>query len=243
MVTITLLTKIDPVNPPRYHLDHLALKIQIPSATNQAHRWYLNNQSQLPMVQAAADKGEPNAVFTQLLTHHERLVAPTFPARDAWIAPDTWRMIDWRTAALKRHATQDELRPIRKEIRQMICRDRDMRLQKMGYKIQAHLDANETTDAWRLVKVWYRHCAKAAPPTPMDLHRIGQEYRALYTQQHIPPGNPIRGMVTFDISDEVPDELEIVVALCSLHLGRAPGPSGMTIKDLKKWYAEWETHP
>jgi len=74
-------------------------------------------------VQAAADEGEPNVVFTQLLSHHEHPVAPTFPARDGWIAADTWRVIDQRTVALKRHATQDELSPLRKEIRQMICRD------------------------------------------------------------------------------------------------------------------------
>jgi len=45
---------------------------------------------------------------------------------------------------------------------------------------------------------------------PMDLHRIGQEYCALYMQQPPPPGNPIWGMVTFNILDEVPDESEIV---------------------------------
>ncbi len=125
----------------------------------------------------------------------------------------------------------------------MICCDWDAWLQKTGDEIQAHLDANETTDAWRLVKVWYQHYAKATPPMPMDLHQIGQEYRALYMQQTLLPGNPIRGMVTFNISDEVLDELEIVVALCSLQSGRAPGPSGMTVKDLKKWYADQETHP
>jgi len=204
------------VNPPWYHSDHLVLKIQIPSATNQAHHRYLNNQSQLPAVQAAADEGEPNAIFTQLLTHHECLVAPTFPTCNAWIAMDTWRMIDQHTEALKWHATQEELRPLHKEIWQMICRDQDARLQKMGDKIQAHLDANETTDAWQLVKVWYQHYAKATPPMPMDLHQIGQEYCTLYMQQPLPPGDPIRGMVTFAIPDEVPDELEVVVALCSL---------------------------
>jgi len=149
-------------------------------------------------------------------------------------------VIDQRTVALKRHATQDELSPLHKEIRQIIRRDRDARLQKMGNKIQAHLDTNETTEAWQLVKVWYRHYAKAMPPTPMDLHRIGQEYCTLYMQQPPPPGNPIWGMVTFDISDEVPDESEI---LRSLRLGRAPGPSGMTVEDLKKWYADRETNP
>jgi len=216
--------------------------MKIPSANNQAHQRYLYSRSQLPAVQAAADKGEQNVVFTQLLSHHECPVALTFPAHDGWIAPDTWQMIDRRTAALKRHATQDKLSPLRKEIRQMISRDQDARLQKTGNKIQAHLDANEMTDAWRLVKVWYRHYAKAAPLTPMDLHWIGQEYRTLYMQQPPPPGDPIWGMVTFDISDEVPAESEIVVALRSLRLGWALGPSGMTVEDLKKWYADRETN-
>jgi len=140
-----------------YHSDHLALKIQIPSATNQAHCQYLNNQSQLPSVKVAVDEGEPNAVFTQLLTHHERPVAPTYPTHDAWITQDTWKLIDWRTAALKWNAPQEELCMLCKSIRKMICHDWDAWLQKMGDEIQAHLDANKTTEAWQLVKVWYCH--------------------------------------------------------------------------------------
>jgi len=231
------------VDPPRYHSDHVALKMQFHCSTNQAHRRYLNNRSQLPSVQAAADEGEPNALFNQLLSHHERPVVPTYPTRDVWIAPDTWALIDQRTSALKRHAPQEELQPLRKEIWRMIRRDRDARLQKTGDEIQAHLDANDTTEAWRLVKVWYRHYAKATPPTPMDLQRIGKEYRTLYTRQPTPPGESIRGMVTYPVADKVPDEAEIIIALRSLRSGRAPGPSGMTVEDLKKWYTDRETQP
>jgi len=78
---------------------------------------------------------------------------------------------------------------------------------------------------------------------PMDLHQIGQEYCALYTQQPLPTGDPIQSMVTFSVSDEIPDKSEIVVALRSLQSGRAPGASGMIVEDLKKWYADWEAHP
>jgi len=113
------------VNPPGYHSDHLALKLQLHSSTAQAHWWYLNNQSQLPSVQAAADEGWPNAIFQQLLTHHDRPIAVSYPPRDAWIAQDTWRLIDQRTAALKRHAAQVEVCVLRKAIRKKIKRDRN----------------------------------------------------------------------------------------------------------------------
>jgi len=43
-------------------------------------------------------------------------------------------------------------------------------------------------------------------------------------------------MVSFPISDEVPEDEEIAVALQSLRSGHTPGPSGMTMEDLKKWY-------
>jgi len=191
------------INPPCYHSDHLALKIQIPSATNQAHCQYLNNWSQLPAVQAVADEGEPNLIFTQLLAHHEHPVAPAYPTQEAWIATDMWTLIDQHTAALKHHALQEELCTLHKVIRKLIWCNCNAQLQKTGDKIQAHLDANETTKAWWLVKVWYQHYAKATPPMPMDLHQIGQEYHALYMQQPPPMGNPIRGMVTYPVSDEV----------------------------------------
>jgi len=97
-------------------------------------------------------------------------------------------------------------------------------------------------EAWWLVKVWYCQYAKAAPPTPMDLCQIEKEYRALYTNQP-PEGEPICGMVSFPISDKVPEDEEIAVALQSLRSGHAPGPSGMTMEDLKKWYTNRVTTP
>jgi len=59
----------------------------------------------------------------------------------------------------------------------------------------------------------------------------------------MPPGEPIRGMVTYPVSDKVPDKAEIIIAPHSLQSGRAPGPSGTTVEDLKKWYMDQETHP
>jgi len=123
-----------------------------------------------------ADEGWPNAVFQQLMNHHDRPTLVGYPPRDAWIAQDTWRLIDQQTAALKWHAPQAELHALWKAIRKKIKRDQNCQLQVTGDKIQAHLNTNETTEAWWLVKVWYCQYAKAAPPTPMDLCQIEKEY-------------------------------------------------------------------
>jgi len=90
--------------------------------------------------------------------------------------------------------------------------------------------------------VWYQHQARTPPPTPTDLSTIGKDYHELYSRQD-PPGEPIRGMVSFDIPDNVPDNNEIEKALKTLRNGRAPGASGMKVEDLKRWFNERETAP
>jgi len=92
------------------------------------------------------------------------------------------------------------------------------------------------------VKVWYRHQAHTLPPTPIDLSNIGRDYHNLYTRQE-PPGEPIRGLVSYDILDNIPDGNEIGSAVKTLHNGCAPGASGMKVEDLKRWFAEWEATP
>jgi len=230
------------VIPPRFHSDHWAVKMQIRSDNQKQHRQYLHNRTCLPLITPEADEHGPNRIFAQLLEFHERQIPPAYAPRDAWIANDTWTLIDRRTAALRRLATQDELRPLRKAIRKKIKRDRAARLHATGEEIQAHLDADNAREAWRLVKVWYRHHARAVPPTPADLKAIKTDFKTLYTR--LPsPNEAIRGMVTFDIPDTVPTSEEIGLALKTLRLGRAPGPSGMTVEDIRRWYATRETTP
>jgi len=230
------------VIPPWFVSDHWAIKLQIYSSHLSTHRRYLHNRSRLPNVRPEPDEQLPNQVFTQLLTHHKRPTPATYPAWDAWIAVDTWALIDKRNAALRRCAPQPELRTIRKSIRKKIKRDRAIRLRNTGEEIEKHLSNDNAKEAWRLVKVWYRHNARAVPPTPADLQAIDRDYRALYTEQ-TPPEEPVRGLVTFNIPDETPAEDEIIMAMKTLRSGRAPGASGMSVEDIKRWYAERETNP
>jgi len=70
---------------------------------------------------------------------------------------------------------------------------------------------------------------------------MGQEFRDLYTY-HPLPGEPVRGLVSFTLPDDVPDD-KIAATLKSLKTGRAPGASGMSTKDLKCWLATREQDP
>jgi len=95
-------------------------------------------------------------------------------------------------------------------------------------------------EAWWLVKVWYCHQAHTPPLTLADLSNIGRDYHNLYMRQE-PPGEPIHGMVSLDIPDDIPNNNEIVNTVKTLHNGCTPGASGMKVKDLKWWFGKCET--
>jgi len=230
------------VIPPRYVSDHWAVKIQIYSSTMHEHGRYLHNRSRLPAIKPEPDERVPNLLFTQLLDHHRPTTPPLYPPRDAWIADDTWALIDQRNAALRRAAPAEELRRVRKAIRKKIRRDRAERLRATGTEIETHLDAEDPREAWRLVKVWYCKHAKAQPPTPADLATMGKEFQELYTPRPS-PGEPIRGLTTFNIPDMVPDHDEIMAAAETLRNGRAPGASGMRTEDIRRWAIEYDDNP
>jgi len=204
--------------PPRFHSDHWAIKLEIRSSSAKVHNRYIHNRTQLPRIPALPDEGGPNKLFKELLGLHNCPQPNIYPPRDTWIATDTWALIDQRTSALNRLATQEELRPLRKAIRKKVRRDWAVRLQQTGEAIQGHLEADETREAWRLVKVWYRHQAKATPPTPTDMKTMEHEYRTLYMATPS-PGEPIRGRVNYVIPDQPPTETELEDALRSLHNG------------------------
>jgi hypothetical protein len=41
---------------------------------------------------------------------------------------------------------------------------------------------------------------------------------------------------TYDINSNMPEEMEIVQALKKTRLNKAPGPSGVTVDMIQKWY-------
>jgi hypothetical protein len=75
------------------------------------------------------------------------------------------------------------------------------------------------------------------------LREIEQEYTALYKAAD-PPGNPLPvHYAPVPISDDIPSEEEILVAVRKLKPRKAPGPSSLQNDDIKKWAREREEEP
>jgi len=75
-----------------------------------------------------------------------------------------------------------------------------------------------------------------------DLTDIRCKYQELYTWQDL-HHDPIHSVVSFDIPNNILEEKEIGKTLKTLQSGWTSGPSGMTIKDLKRWYANRKANP
>jgi len=91
-------------------------------------------------------------LFTELLNFHNCQQASTYPSREAWIAADTWSLIDQCNAALKQLAMSNVLQPLWKAIHKKIHHDQATWLQQTGNTIQTHLNNDEPHEAWQLVK-------------------------------------------------------------------------------------------
>jgi len=133
---------------PKFHSDHWAVKIQICSSNIRTHHCYLRTRASFLTIPPVQDEQGPNLLFQQLMQHHTHCPPTAYPPRDAWIAEDTWQLIDQHTTALKRLAMPAELNPLRKEIWKHIRQDRAARLQQTGKEIEAHLDADNPREAW-----------------------------------------------------------------------------------------------
>ncbi len=70
------------------------------------------------------------------------------------------------------------------------------------------------------------------PPSPADLANIGCDYKAPYTCQEL-PNKPLHGLVSYNILDTIPDDMEISAAVTMLRNGCTPGASGMKVEELK----------
>jgi hypothetical protein len=77
----------------------------------------------------------------------------------------------------------------------------------------------------------------------MEMTQLEREYTTLYKATP-PPGDPIPIHYHGDaLNDTTPDEDEIRKAVRRLKAGKAPGPSGLRIDEIKQWMAERTTKP
>lgn len=157
---------------------------------------------------------------------------------NSWISSDTWNLIDWRTDA-RRLGQSTLVRELGRAIRSSLNKDHKARTARVATVIEQHLTKGDIWEAFGALKGWYRD-AGPRPTLPsqeaIDTTRV--EYEQLY-QRNPPtlPEIPIH-INPFSINDTPPSEEEVVEVLGTLKNGRASGPSGIRVEDLKKWHKD-----
>jgi hypothetical protein len=117
--------------------------------------------------------------------------------------------------------------------------DRKARTAEAGADVEASLGEGKAKEAWGRLQAWYKHAGdRPQKPSRQDLRAVTEEYQALFTKDHPPPGQAIPVLAgPFHVLDEIPNEEEIATAVRRLRAGKAPGPSGMRTDHLKRWLA------
>ena len=123
-----------------------------------------------------------------------------------------------------------------RQIRHALRQDRKQRAARVALEAEAHLASHEVHEAYRSIQGWYRDRGPLqSKPLFEDLQRLSSEYESLYARRPL-VGRPLLVEVDpYVISDEIPSEDEIRVALHRLRKRRAAGPSRMKVESLLGW--------
>jgi hypothetical protein len=220
------------------------LRAKLLRRPTKCHKQYLHGRKKFPLkVPAMGPLTQTDHLYNEI---RSMITIPASPLRanpPQWMSATTLRLIDTR-AALRRnkHHSCQQARVLTQQINQSLKVDRKNRAEAASKEIQACLNPEEPDlqGAWNIVKRWYRHATARQPhPAREDLHKVSNEYQALYTAKvPSPPGDPIPARVHFPIHDANPTELEIGAAVCRLKTNRSPGVSRIRAKHFKEWYRE-----
>ena len=114
--------------------------------------------------------------------------------------------------------------------------DRINRVHKTAKQAEDLLAAGNSREAYQVLQKWYRDNAEQTTnPTYDDIDEIQKEYKKLYAKK-VNENDEIKTYVKFNIDDNIPEEAEIIKAMNQMKNGKSPGPSGISIDDIKTWY-------
>jgi hypothetical protein len=122
------------------------------------------------------------------------------------------------------------------QTRRSLRQDRKMCAAKVGAEAQSFLNNSQVHEAYRTIQGWYKKRAwLPSKLEPNDLRALSDKYADLYSKHPVSGRSIPVNVSLYNISDEIPDEQEIVKALHHLQRGHAPSPTGMTVETLLKW--------
>jgi exonuclease III len=222
--------------------DHRMVYIDLPLQTKGKHKKYMFAFKTWPCpLPKEADRTAADKLFQACLdSRSPPKVKEADKGRPMWISEGTWRSIRLKADTRKLRPTARrrlKIRRLKKTIKKGLQNDRDRRLDTAACEIEAAM-AKDTTDGYRILSRWYkRREAKGLALSHAAMSGVEEEYKKLYTRPPSPCGEmiPLVAAGRFRIRDEIPDDGEIRVAVRGLRRGKAAGPSGLSVDELKDW--------
>ena len=219
-----------------FDTDHLLIKGDLLVKQGKYHK-YVSGRKKYPLKFKV--KNDIDDEFAKLRKSRQKLPQQPPWRLQSWISAETWKLIDARAAGRRSGTINGEqLDKINKTIKKSIRRDKRIRTDKVGSEAEAKLASNDSKGAFKVIRGWYQKRTKRPPkPTREDLRKVRQSYVDLFEKEPIDELPFPVHIEPFEISDEIPEEEEIIEALSRLKLNKAPGPSKIRAEDLKRWRA------
>ena len=214
-------------------------RLVVGKMTNRGLNNYKDYQKRrtTPPVDLFTEDSEQNKMLQELteLSKEER-AKPTPPADKSWISNMTFQAMQKKTAALK-EGKSEEVHRLGKEVRRNLRRDRRQRIGKVADHIENHLKKKDIIGAYDTLRHWYRKFTGRAPkPSVVKLNETKEVYDHLFQKVQLPEGTELNFLYEGpEINDEAPTEEEIITALYRMRNRKAPGLTGISTEDLKKW--------
>ena len=216
--------------------DHRLIVGKILSRKLSNYKEYHKKRTTPPINLFTDDSTSDNLLKELTELSKEERDKPTPPQDKSWISDVTFQSMKKKSAALK-EGKSDEVQRLGKEVRRNLRRDRRQRIGKVADHIENHMKRNDIIGAYDTLRHWYRKFTGRAPkPSVVKLNETKKVYDHLFWKVQLPEGGELDFLYEGpEIKDDTPMEDEIVTALYRMRNRKAPGLTGISVEDLKKW--------
>ena len=231
--------KYHKIKTPQVDTDHRMVVIGLKTDTEQHHRTYIKKRKKLDV--NIVPQSRSDTLIHQLTKQKPRKEYITMDHRSrSWISETTWQYIDGKAAARREHNI-DEVKRLKKLVRKSLRNDRRIRAEKAATEIEQLLIHGQVRDAYKIIGKWYKKKSRKSPiPTYIEEEQTQKEYQELYTRQQMTAHNVTLFYNQAEVDDTIPNEAEIKTELKGMNLHKAPGCTGITVEDLRRWMKESE---
>ena len=208
------------------------------------YRNYLRSRTPPPMRTTTDHTSQsPNPTPDNLLedltelSKEERKNMKQIPQQDkSWISERTFTIMRRKTDA-KKKGKDEETKRLGKEVRRSLRKDRRNRVARIADQIEEHMEKKDIIGAYDILRHWYsKFTGKVPKPSAVKLTETKEIYDRLFQKVPLPDGEELE--FPYDgptVDDTAPTEEEIITALYRMRNRKAPGITGITVEDLKRW--------